>query len=182
MTNSTIAVLLEDNTIESISCYANGKHHNNGLDLFLHFKDISKIKKLISFGNLHYLRENISAPEGILHNFDNRYDNVCVFYSRDRGDNNCQYKKFNSLEEFVESKKVKFLISTIEDFTYIFDEKEEQWYVLNSYSKDLDKLNDILLDNCYIQQYIKDEIISLNLFKKMDLELPFKSIKNKIKL
>lgn len=182
MSKSTIAILLADETIESISCYTDGKYQNNGLNLFENFQDLSKVKELISLGNLHYLKKNISAPENTFHDFENRHEEVCLFYGRDRGDTDYKCKKFNSLQDFINSKKVKSLISTVDDVCYIFNEIDEQWYTLNSYSQEIERLSGVLLENAYIEQHIKDYITSIHLLEQMHNKLTDKPIKNKKKL
>ena len=50
------------------------------------YTDLQKVNELISGGSLSSLGGYITPRSYKIHNFDNRQDDVCCFYARDRGD------------------------------------------------------------------------------------------------
>jgi hypothetical protein len=73
-------------SVEYIYCHWDGYFDYNGLILKRHYKSGNKIDKLISLGALSVLKPKVSPKRGIIHTFNNPYDDVCVFYTRDRGE------------------------------------------------------------------------------------------------
>lgn len=67
-------------------CHSDGYLTYNGAMLLDHYSDRTKVEKLISFGDMAALNENIDPFSGREHNFDHRQEGVTVFYGRDRGE------------------------------------------------------------------------------------------------
>lgn len=76
----------EDGTYDGIYCHHDGYLTYNGALLLDHYNTKEKVDKLLSYGNLSSLAEEIEPNPSLPHNFDNRQDDVCVFYCRDRGE------------------------------------------------------------------------------------------------
>lgn len=101
-TRSAIGIKLDDGRIESIYCHSDGYLEYNGKILLRHYSDLNKIKKLLSFGDLSSLGENIEPEVGKKHGFEfsERQEGVCVFYNRDRGDSKKDTKSRILEDEF----------------------------------------------------------------------------------
>ncbi len=69
-----------------IYCYFDGHLSHNGKILLENYTNKEIVRELINHGELFCLKENIHPKEGIEHSFDNKQDNVCVFYHRDMGE------------------------------------------------------------------------------------------------
>ena len=67
-------------------CHSDGYLTYNGAMLLDHYSDRTKVEKLISFGDMAALSENVNPFPGSEHNFDHRQEGVTVFYGRDRGE------------------------------------------------------------------------------------------------
>lgn len=85
-TRSYIGIELEDGRIMGSYCHSDGYLTYNGAMLLDHYSDRTKVEKLISFGDMAALNENIDPFSGREHNFDHRQEGVTVFYGRDRGE------------------------------------------------------------------------------------------------
>lgn len=94
-----------------IYCHWDGMIGHNGSILKTHYNSLDRVKELLSFGDLSSLGEHI-YPSGN-HSFDKPEKNVCVFYGRDRGEDNTQAKKHNSNVHFS-------LNGRQEQFNYLF--------------------------------------------------------------
>ena len=81
-TRSTIAILNNDGTVTAIYCHWDGYLEHHGLILSEYYTEQSKVKELISNGDLSALRENINPTEE--HSFEKPQDDVCIYYHRDR--------------------------------------------------------------------------------------------------
>ena len=99
-TRSYIGVLNNDFTVDYIYCHWDGYIEHNGVLLVEHYNDEQTVRDLISLGNLSSLRPKISAPEGAEHTFDSRLQDVCLFYGRDRGDQN-ENAKTTTVDEYL---------------------------------------------------------------------------------
>lgn len=85
-TRSYIGMELDDGRIMGSYCHSDGYLTYNGAMLLDHYSDRTKVEKLISFGDMAALNENIDPYSGHEHNFDHRQEGVTVFYGRDRGE------------------------------------------------------------------------------------------------
>ena len=112
-TRSYIGRWNEDGKIDFIYAHWDGYPSNNGRILQDHYKDTEKIKELISLGSLSSLGERIHPTNPKRHTFDyeedenGRYhaireEDVCLFYGRDRGDDDVAPITKNTVEEVFE--------------------------------------------------------------------------------
>jgi hypothetical protein len=98
-TRSAIGILNDDGTVTAVYCHWDGYLDHNGKLLQHHYNSLSKVKKLLSYGNISALAEHI----GRKHNFDSRnHPDWCLFYGRDRGETGQEAKSFASTQEFEE--------------------------------------------------------------------------------
>lgn len=93
-TRSNINVKVGDK-YHVIYCHHNGYVENNGKMLFQHYNSQDLAEKLVSGGHLSILDVSVEKPEG--HSFNNPVKGFCVYYSRDRGDKDCEM----SIEEDI---------------------------------------------------------------------------------
>lgn len=150
-TASSISIIHKNGTVESQYCHHDGYISFVGKILYLHYQDVLKIKELISLGNMSSLGPNISPPSGVLHDYNNSVKDVCVFYGRDRQEDDNGPKKYTSFESFMKK-------SFSYEFNYIFHEKRNHWYLIEPHSKKLKKLSTLLLNDSNVSQDIKDTI------------------------
>jgi hypothetical protein len=130
-TRSTIALEFADGTVEQVYCHWDGYLEHNGKILAEHYSDPFKLRDLIDQGDLSSLRSNIGVEHGFsvhetLHTveeYDNLYGDMCVFYTRDRGEplrvnkfkdlkdyyENCQHEEYDYILRQVEGKAVWFV-------------------------------------------------------------------------
>lgn len=73
-----------DQGYQCVYCHWDGYPENNGKILLENYKDARKVNDLISQGDMSLLGANIVPDKQRSHSFENRQDNVCVFYHRDR--------------------------------------------------------------------------------------------------
>lgn len=86
-TNSTIAIENKDGSVVSVYCHWDGYLSGNGVILLENYTTEEKVRELIMHGDMSCLKPNIYPSKGSEHSFENEEENVCVFYSRDRGEN-----------------------------------------------------------------------------------------------
>jgi hypothetical protein len=110
-TSSSIAILNDDNTITGVYCHFDGYLNGVGKTLVEHYNTKEKVEKLISYGSISILDENIG--DGIdFNDREKRIDNKqCLFYNRDRGEE----KNITTTEDYDD-----FMDEMKEDFNYLF--------------------------------------------------------------
>lgn len=86
-----------------IYCHWDGYPAYNGNILLNHYKNRDKVEKLISLGDLSSLGPNIDPDPSQLHSFDNEQPGVCVFYGRDRGEENVGPRMYNIFSLMIDS-------------------------------------------------------------------------------
>lgn len=118
-TRSRIGLMLDDGSIKQAYCHWDGYVEGVGLTLIENYDTYEKVKTLISFGDMSYLRPEISTAEP--HSFEKPVNGVTVFYGRDRGEQNVE-PKIVSMDEWMNV----FYSSGI-DFYYLFS--GGQWWV-----------------------------------------------------
>lgn len=91
-TRSYICIENPDHTYTGIYCHSDGYLTHNGAILLDHYSSREKVEKLISLGDLSVLKPNIDPNNDLEHSFDNRQNDVCVFYGRDRGEDGTSAK------------------------------------------------------------------------------------------
>jgi hypothetical protein len=124
-TRSRIGVMLDDGSVKQVYCHFDGYVEGVGLTLVENYDTLEKAKTLISFGDMSYLRPEISTAEP--HSFEKPVDGVTVFYGRDRGESGTQ-PYILSMDEWLGE------FSTCEDYLYLFT--GGQWWVYDRYEKD----------------------------------------------
>ncbi|MDR3186105.1 MAG: hypothetical protein LBU04_04790 [Christensenellaceae bacterium] len=118
-TRSYISVENEDGTYTAVYCHWDGYLAHNGATLIKYYTSREKIDELFSLGNLTSLRKELYPDPRHTHSFDNPQKEVCVFYSRDRGDDFENNQKFQiDLEEVYSEHPV--------DYCYVFT-KDKKW-------------------------------------------------------
>lgn len=83
----------DDGSFDGIYCHQDGYLTYNGAMLIDHYKTKERVDKLMSLGHMSVLCEKIEPDPSKEHNFENRQDNVCVFYARDRNEKNQEATK-----------------------------------------------------------------------------------------
>lgn len=144
-TRSTIAMEFPNGTVEQVYCHFDGYLDHNGRILAEHYTDLAKIAELITLGDL-----SILGPEiGEKHPFDNPhrygtpeweqfkslYENWCLFYGRDRGENNTHSRKFKDIADFEANLQT-------EQYNYIF--RKGEWFVSDDDGRSWAKLTRVL--------------------------------------
>ena len=78
-----------------IYCHWDGYPEYNGMILLEHYVDPNKVSELIALGNLSSLGDNI----GEQHDFNQRTDEECTAYARDRGEEDQAALEFTNLDD-----------------------------------------------------------------------------------
>lgn len=141
-TNCTIAIERKNGTRTAIYCHYDGYIEGAGTTLQLAFNTADKVEELLKLGDLSVLYYK-TEPTDEAHSFETPQKDVCVAYHRDRG------------EEFRQS-------DGVNEFNYIFDEREACWYVEQEvFVRETRAMN--LLDINYVLSYprslLLDEIL-----------------------
>lgn len=94
-TRSTIAIQTPEGKFRAIYCHWDGYLEHNGAILYQFYQDVDKVNRLIDLGDLSSL-----APEiGDKHDFDARTTDACTFYGRDRGEDNVEFRVFDTIKD-----------------------------------------------------------------------------------
>ena len=118
---STRSYILKENdngTYTGVYCHNDGYLTYNGAMLIDHYKNRDKVEKLISLGNMSSLNIYLEPDPSKPHSFDDRQEDVCVFYSRDRAEVNQEASNL-TLEE-IDSP------SSWIEYCYIYS-KDDKW-------------------------------------------------------
>jgi hypothetical protein len=126
-TRSRIGVMHGDNC-KSVYCHWDGYLDHNGRILLEHY-DSSKANHLVALGDLSTLRPEVFIPEGVEHTFDNDNKDICVFYGRDRGEDNTNWKTTSTFEDFLQ-----LCNDCCAEYYYIM--RDGTWYVGTTYGSD----------------------------------------------
>lgn len=111
-TRSRIGLYNEDGTITGIYCHWDGYPEYNGRILVESYTDIRKINQLLKLGNLSSLGPEIGSK----HDFNDRTEEECTFYRRDRG----EISKAVRYKDFAE------WMGDREDYNYLF--RDGAWH------------------------------------------------------
>lgn len=121
--------------IKAIYCHSDGYLEYMGRTLSLYYQDSIKVNKLISMGDMSM----IGAAIGNKHAFNDRSRYMengiaeqCTFYARDRGEENVEFRTFQSEQEFVTE------FNAGEDYYYLYD--QGVWYYATYKNKTFEKL------------------------------------------
>jgi len=121
-TRSAIGIKHGD-VVKAIYCHYDGYPEYMGRVLTLYYQDSIKVNKLISMGDM----SSIGAAIGNKHAFNDRSNYLdngiaeqCTFYSRDRGEDDVEFRTFQSEQDFLDN------FNAGEEFHYLF--KDGAWY------------------------------------------------------
>ena len=126
-TRSRIGVMHGDNC-KSVYCHWDGYLDFNGRLLMEHY-DSSKANHLVALGDLSSLRPEVFIPEGVEHSFENPAKDITIFYGRDRGEKDTEWKTDSTFEQFLKRAE-----GCGAEYYYIM--KDGEWYVGNTYTSD----------------------------------------------
>ena len=135
-TRSNIAIQLEDDKFKVIYCHSDGYLTYNGAMLLKHYNTRDKIEELVKLGDLSCLAPQINPDPNKPHSFEyeNRQDNVCVAYGRDRNEENTQARILSKDEMFSNGWIEFFYVFTLDDKWKYYDYYHK---VLRDVKKDL---------------------------------------------
>ena len=117
-TRSAIGVLHGD-VAKVVYCHWDGYLSHNGKLLQENYDSV-KANKLVSLGDLSSLGSQIEPPEGVVHDFDNSWQDICVFYGRDRKEDGTEFRTVLSAKELFEE---------FSGCEYFYIMKDDTWYV-----------------------------------------------------
>jgi len=122
-TRSTIALELPNGMVGQIYCHWDGYIEHNGRLLLSYYDQPVRVASLLELGNLSSLGETIGdEDEDFIDTVDKDSDDVaCVFYGRDRGEDNNEALAFDSVGDYLK-------FSPVEEFNYLMT-KDGTWYV-----------------------------------------------------
>ena len=98
-TNATISIKTDEG-IKSVYLHWDGGPLNAGEILIQNFTNEEKILELLSYGDISVLSEKINPDDTLPHSFDERQEDVCLFYARDRGED-LEIHTFKTLKELL---------------------------------------------------------------------------------
>jgi len=119
-THATISIYKENGTVCSIYNHTCGAPSELGIMLKKHYNSEALAMELISMGDASYVGSRIHPKNPETHSFSSPEPDVCLFYSRDRKEDDCEMKEFNSIEEANSN--------SIEPYHYLF--KDNRWYLI----------------------------------------------------
>lgn len=154
-TVSRIAIKQDDGTYKSIYCHSDGYLEYNGVILYNHYKDKSKVEDLIKLGDISRLGKEVFPNPSKPHDFSDPQENVTVSYNRDRGEK-LKFKCFLTKEELI-----KYSIVAKENILYIYE--DGIWKYVDTMYKSYDSvvennLKNELIKGNYIFNPVKENI------------------------
>lgn len=120
-TRSTIAIRNADGTVTGIYCHWDGYFSYNGAILRDHYTDEAMVRELLSLGHISSLGEKIHPDTDAPHTFEKAQKGVCVFYGRDRGEEDQSAELFGSWNDLLNKQG--------QEYNYLFEPKDNCWYV-----------------------------------------------------
>jgi len=99
-TNCIIGMVMEDGSVEGITCHWDGGVRGVG-ETLVHCYGEEETARLIALGAISTLGELVEPPAGVEHSFEKPYPGVTVAYQRDRGDIPCQGIEGKNVEDFL---------------------------------------------------------------------------------
>lgn len=121
-TRGTVSVELETGVIRSIYNHWESSPDKLGATLKTHYTELSKVKELIGFGDTSIIREHVNSTS-VNHSFDFPETGVCVFYGRDRGENDTNFSEYDSVKSYLKH-------CNFQDYNYIF--RENTWWLMKN--------------------------------------------------
>ncbi len=164
-TRSTISLLNLDGTVSQLYAHSDGYLSWNGALLYEHYRDINKVKQMISLGDMSSLAEEVSPPNGVDHGFDyhKRAPNVTTFYGRDRGETDIEARQYKTLDDYKEN-------GDFQEYDYIFKEKNSTWYLYHPDTKKFQKLRTALKKEVKNSSKIKDMLLRVDVIENIKAE------------
>lgn len=101
----------------NIYCHWDGYTINNGALLIEHYNSLTLALALVSPGDMSSLREKCNGEEG--HTFDSPNEGQTVYYGRDRGEDGCEMRIYDTYLECLEKND--------QEYNYLF--ADDKWYV-----------------------------------------------------
>jgi hypothetical protein len=144
-TRSRIAIENEDGTVSSVYSHWDGYPSNNGRILMEHYKDRTKLQKLIDLGSLSSLAQEVEIPEGVSHSFESPGLGITVFYGRDRGEKDVQAQSHTDRKAFLRS--------DVEEYGYLLT-IEGEWLMADGHKKESTR------DYIELAEILKDDRVS----------------------
>lgn len=143
-TRSRIGMVTDDGKVISIYCHWDGYVQNNGRILLESYTDPTKVKALISLGDISSLeKEPNPDPKKGGHSYDNPQNDVTVAYHRDRNED------WEDVKPRVDKDVETFIQSDVEEWGYLF--KDGKWFVIDGHvGEQNQKLEPLTMD------YIRD--------------------------
>jgi hypothetical protein len=115
-------------SVTSIYCHWDGYPETNGRILIENYTDMAKIQKLMKLGDLSSLGPEI----GTKHDFDQRVEDECTAYGRDRGETQVRAQMHNSLEDYLKYG---------EEYNYLWDGQRWNCFAGNRVNDRIDLYN-----------------------------------------
>ena len=116
-TNATIAIKNDDDTYDCIYTHWDGYIDHHGPILLNHYNSEKIVREMIELGDMSQLCDNLN-PTLDTHSYNSPEENVCVFYGRDRGEENVEPQKNLPFMEYR---------SQFNEYNYLFQDGE--WFV-----------------------------------------------------
>ena len=130
-TRSRIAVM-HGEKCKSVYCHFDGYISGVGKTLLEHF-DSAKANQLVALGDVSVLAPNIEVPEDSTHSWETPDRDITLFYGRDRGDANTDFRVDHTFDGFLDR-----VYDSCAEYYYVM--RDGQWYVGSVYGELEDKL------------------------------------------
>ena len=121
-TNATISIQKEDGKIYTIYNHCDSLPCELGVMLKEYYNSAELAMELISMGDASWVGPKIHPQNPETHEFMSPEPDVCVFYKRDRGDDDCEMKEFNDVDEMS--------MAFVLPFNYLFKVEDNKWYCI----------------------------------------------------
>ena len=138
-TRSAIGIKHGDR-IKAIYCHYDGYVEHLGRALHTYYQDSVKVNGLIAQGDM----SSIGADIGDKHPFNDRSEYIdewiaqqCTFYSRDRGEDNVDFRSFATEADFID-----YYDGAGVQFYYLYD--HGVWYVSKNRQNNFQPLHEVL--------------------------------------
>lgn len=103
-TRSSIALVNTfDASISSVYCHWDGYLEHNGKILVEHYDNESAARQLLDHGDISVLARHIRPSSVDTHSFSKPERDVCVFYKRDRNDDNADASWFKNIRDWLDN-------------------------------------------------------------------------------
>lgn len=130
-TRSYIAIKQPNNKYLTAYCHWDGYLSYVGAVLQKYYTNPLRVSRLIQSGDMSKLAPRICPAEDSKHNFDHPDKDVCVFYGRDRGEQETEARYLKPEELFDPKNWI--------EYVYVFDPDSKTWsYADLQYDKERD--------------------------------------------